>query len=152
MDDVLLMVFEGKRAKERTWYENNKGYAQCFEKNSEGVWKGQLMHRMIMGAEKGFDVHHKNHDPLDNRKDNLMVCTHRGNLQNLQKPQKKNGKEPSSTYKGVYHHKNGKYKVTIRDKDEQKHLGYFDDEIDAARAYDAAARHYHGAFAVLNFP
>jgi hypothetical protein len=37
-------------------------------------------------------------------------------------------------------------------KGRTKSLGYFDDEVTAAGTYDAAARRYHGQFAVLNFP
>lgn len=32
------------------------------------------------------------------------------------------------------------------------HLGYYADESEAARAYDRAAREYHGEYARLNFP
>jgi hypothetical protein len=31
------------------------------------------------------------------------------------------------------------------------HLGYFTDPVEAAKAYDEAARKYHGEFASLNF-
>ena len=35
----------------------------------------QMMHRIIMNAPKGMDVDHINHDGLDNRKENLRICT-----------------------------------------------------------------------------
>ena len=134
------------------WSINNKGYAYRSEKGENGIHKIILMHREIMQPEKGMEIHHRNHNPLDNTKENLHVCTHKENLRSLQKPKKKNGEPSTSTYKGVYRHKNGKFKVTIRCNGEQYYEGYFDDEIDAARAYDAKARELHGEFAVLNFP
>ena len=33
-----------------------------------------------------------------------------------------------------------------------KTIGYFKDELEAAKAYDAAAQELHGQFASLNFP
>lgn len=142
-----------ERLKERNWYKNNKGYAyNPAKKETDDEY---LMHRAIMQPDKGMDIHHANHNPMDNRKENLSICTHQENLQSRQKPQGKNGKLPSSRYKGVYKYvyKNTiKYKATIRYEGEQKHLGYFDDEMDAALAYDAKAREKHKEFAVLNFP
>ena len=139
-----------ERLMERNWYKNNKGYAyNPVKKETDDEY---LMHRMIMQPDKGMDIHHVNHNPLDNRKANLSICTHQENLQSLPKPQYQNGKKASSQYKGVYKHKNGKFKATIRCNGTQYHLKYHKTEIEAARAYDAAARYYHGAFAVLNFP
>lgn len=140
-----------KTLSQHNWYINNKGYAYAFILDENGKRKGVLMHRMIMQAPEGMDIHHINHNPLDNRRKNLTICTHQQNLQSLQKPKKK--KAPcSSKYKGVYRHKSGKFKVTLRHMGKQYHIGYFDDEIAAAKAYDAKARALHGKFAVLNFP
>ena len=135
------------------WYKNNKGYAYCFPPKSYGVKRGMLMHRMIMNPGDGTVVDHVNRDPLCNIKENLRVCSRSDNQKNISKPQWKNERKPTSKYKGVYLHKiTGRYKATIRSNNKQYHLGYFDTEIEAAMAYDEAAREKHGVFAALNFP
>ena len=40
----------------------------------------------------------------------------------------------------------------IMAREEIKFLGGFEDEIKAGKAYDEAAKKYHGEFANLNFP
>jgi hypothetical protein len=107
------------------------------------------MHRQIMNPPKGMIVHHLNHDGKDNRKANLRVVTYKQNVVN-NKP--KPGK-CSSKYKGVYWHKQrNKWVAGLRHNFKKIHIGLFDDEIEAAKAYDNAARKYHGQYAYLNFP
>ena len=58
-----------------------------------------------------------------------------------------------SKYKGVHWHKNHrKWLARITFEKNTIHLGYFRNEIEAAKAYDEAAKKYHGEFASLNFP
>ena len=137
------------------WLKHNKGYAYRFDKDSDGVNRMILMHREIMQPGKGLVVDHINHDPLDNTRDNLRVCTQGQNMKNQKKMVSRGGKETTSKYKGVYkwqYKKTIKFKSTIWCNGEQEYLGYFDTEIEAAKAYDKRAKELFGEYANLNFP
>lgn len=114
----------------------------------KGKQKSIPMHRAIMKMPEGMFCDHINHNGLDNRKINLRAATR---AQNCWNKRKQLGKY-SSTYKGVNRScVNKKWVSRIEVKGRKIYLGAFEDEIDAARAYDRAAKEYHGEFAVLNF-
>ena len=106
------------------------------------------MHRRILNVPAHLICDHINHNGLDNRISNLRICTRQQNTHN-QRPRK----TTSSRYKGVDWNKHQKkWRARIYHNNRCHHLGCFCDERDAARAYDRAARKYHGDFASLNFP
>jgi len=106
------------------------------------------MHKQIMRPPRGFFVDHKNRKGFDNRKANLRVATRSQNNCN----RKRENRRDTSRYKGVYRDKrDNKWMVCISYNGIRIFLGRFDDEIEAAKAYDEVTRKYHGDFAVLNF-
>lgn len=100
-----------------------------------------------MQPQPGFIVDHRDHEGLNNTRTNLRLATRSQNSCNNKKTRGR-----SSKYKGVSRDKRGYWRAKIHFKGKHIFLGYFDNEIDAARAYDKAAKELHGEFAVLNFP
>lgn len=106
------------------------------------------MHRWILNAPPDLLVDHIDRNGLHNRRSNIRLATYGENCQN-----QKRTANNTSEYKGVHWHKwQKKWAAAIRADNKRHHLGYFRDEIEAAKAYDRAARKYHGQFAHLNFP
>jgi len=118
-------------------------------------WRQETMHRIIMDAPPGVYVDHINGNSLDNRRENLRICSHSENVRNSKKMQFMRGKPTTSRFKGVSKKKAKKYDnnpwtSTICYNNKSTFLGYFKTEEDAARAYDAAAVELHGEFARTN--
>lgn len=104
------------------------------------------LHRVVIKAKQGEFVDHINGDKLDNRKVNLRICTKAQNAQN-----RKTSKLNKSGYNGVsWCIRNKKWVAQIQCENKKNHIGYYIDPIDAAKAFNEAAKKYHGEFAKLN--
>lgn len=109
-----------------------------------------LMHRFIMGVTDSRFVDHRDHNPLNNQRSNLRICTPAENCRNSRK---RSAARASSRFKGVCWHKGrSRWRASIVVNYKNITIGQFADELEAARAYDRAAREHFGEFACLNFP
>lgn len=127
----------------RKWSYDPKGYAIGKSANVS-----VYMHRVVLNASGPVVVDHVNGDGLDNRRENLRIVTTAQNNYN-QRPRKR---PKTSQYKGVSLNKTvNRWQAHIKKGDEyRRYLGLYDSEQDAARAYNAAARHYFGEHAYVN--
>jgi hypothetical protein len=124
-------------------------YAARVIRSKTGQLNTILMHRQILNAPPGLLVDHSNTNSLDNRSSNLRLATPSQNSCNS----RRNKSNTYSRYRGVsFSKRKQKWFAAIRNQGRKLWLGYFDNELDAARAYDNAAKKYHGEFAKLNFP
>jgi hypothetical protein len=106
------------------------------------------IHHVILGVSftKLHEVDHRDGNKLDNRKNNLRIGNRSQNSAN-----KKLYCTNTSGFKGVtYCKQNCKWRAQITVNYKNKNLGYFTDILDAARAYNTAAKSAFGEFARLN--
>jgi hypothetical protein len=123
----------------------NNYYATRFIHSSKFTMK---MHRQVMNVtDPKILVDHKDHNGLNCQKSNMRVCTVSENCRN-----QRARKGSSSKYIGVHFYKpRSKWNAKISINGKIKHLGYFSNEEDAARARDEASKEHYGEFANLNF-
>lgn len=108
--------------------------------------KQVLMHRVLMPGV--VQVDHRDGDGLNNVRSNLRPATNSQNAAN----RRRKLTTASSRFRGVsWDKKRNRWEAHIKVNQRKRHLGLFDREEDAARAYDAAASESFREFAVLNF-
>ena len=129
------------------WFCSAKGYAVRNEGKRPNR-KTIYMHCEIMKPPAGMDVDHIHGMTLDNRKSEMRICNRSGNKSNS-----KIRSDNTCGFKGVNWSKfHGKWVARVGINGRRKHIGYFDDPIQAAVAYDKAAAEIQGEFARMNFP
>ena len=107
------------------------------------------MHQLVLPSPlKELTPDHINGNTLDNQLNNLRLAT---KTQQRANRKKAISITTASKYKGIsWNNKNKKFYARIRQNGHQINLGYFKNEIDAAKAYNKAAEKEFGEFARLN--
>jgi hypothetical protein len=128
-------------AKHFNWTINSAGYA-CIRQSKQTVF----LHKIIMDAGVEQIVDHKDRNKLNCLRLNLRPATHSENTINSDY-----GLRGKSRFRGVDQDKrSGKWRAYIQKNKVRKYLGMHETEIEAAQAYNDAAKDLHGEFARLN--
>lgn len=141
------------------WYRGGSGeHPMTFFYGKKGTGKPVYMHQIIMGGAVNID--HIDRNVLNMQKSNLRIADHQLNGWNKGKPQRK-GCKNTSQYKGVrYTPLRGKPRWQAylkyvapgahKSTGHMVYIGFFDDEVAAARAYNEKVRELRGEWAYLN--
>ncbi len=108
-------------------------------------WQTLYMHREILNTPQHLQVDHLNHNGLINKKDNIRNCTMKQNMRNRYPYT-----NTTSRYKGVCFYKRTKKWRAYLQCEGFMHIGYYEKEIDAARAYNEKAKKIFGKYAYIN--
>ena len=131
-----------------TWHKGKRGYpiAHTSRKDVDGH-KTITLHRYLLGFPQNCDIDHIDGNKMNNRRSNLLICSHQQNSFN-QKMRNTN----TSGYYGVSQMKScGRYEAYIHVDGKKKYLGLYKTAEEAAQVRDDAAIIYFGKFAKLNF-
>ena len=93
------------------------------------------------------------HSETDGSKDDNRICNLRDGSDGGKQRNTTSHKGATSPYLGVnWHTASNKWRAQIKTKGRKPHIGLFDSEIEAAKAYDTEARKYFKEYSNPNFP
>lgn len=144
IDAEDLPIVLGRKWSARKMLQN--WYCAHNFKRPDGSWSTIYLHRAISKTPLGMGTDHKDGNGLNNTKKNLRHCNQSQNNCNSRKR-----KNTSSRYKGVTWDKSRKsWTAYIAINGKRISIGRFHNELLAGKAYNKAAKKYHGDFASPN--
>ncbi len=138
--EAMIDIKDMKRCQTKKWSLRNN-YV-CSGENT-------YLHNFILDRKTNMKemTDHRDRNKLNNRRGNLRECNKSQNAANAIKQKSK----ATSIYKGVYWKKSRNKWIAKITKDYKSiYLGSFVDEIDAAIAYNGAAKRHFSEFALIN--
>jgi hypothetical protein len=148
---VIVDEPDADLVRSKKWWLDPSGYVARSEK-VKGRQFTLLLHRVIMKAGPDDYVDHKNAARIDCRRTNMRLVTNGLNVANARKRYTaKPDRVCKSEYKGVcFRDDRQRWIAYIGGGPSRRYLGSFKREIDAAEAYNEAARETFGEHARLN--
>ena len=129
-----------------SWWLHTGGYAKAYTGGGRKNPKQIYMHRLIMRAEAGQEMDHRNGNKLDNRRSNLRFCTRSQNMANISAHV-----DGLNKLKGVtFDRRWNKYYARIQVEGRRIWLGNFQYAYEAAQAYACASAKYFGEYAAVS--
>ena len=125
------------------YVDSVKKYKWCFTQGYAHNDKLGRLHRFIMNPPDDMVVDHINHNKLDNRCENLRICTQHENCLNKSIQCNNTSGVPGVSWST----REGRWKAQIRVDKKDKFLGYFKTKEEAVEARRLAEIEYFGEFA-----
>lgn len=131
------------------WTEGDDGYVIRNKPPADKTHKsthlrlGRIVMEMVLGRLLTDEemAEHINRRPLDNRIENLRLCSYSQNNRNRSKT---TSIKRTSDFLGIDWHEQSKmWRARLQLNKEPLFIGLFNDEIDAARMYNKFAKMYH---------
>jgi hypothetical protein len=140
-DDGRLIRLSVSNQHKHVGWLNNSGYLQC-ELNGVAFMVHRIIYEMhFQEIPLGFQIDHRDRNPLNNKIENLRLSTQSQNQINSRVP-----KNNTTGYKGVLTTPSGKFQARLGYDKKKLYLGLFNTAEEAAECVALHTRRLYGEF------
>ena len=143
-DGCLIRKYSAGNQFKHVGWVNSSGYLQT-EVSGKAFMVHRIIYEMHHGAiPQGFQIDHRDLNPLNNKIENLRLATQSQNNINTRRPSNN-----TTGYKGVLATPNGKFQARLGYKGRKLYLGLFNTAEEAHECVVAKTKELYGEFSIL---